>query len=70
MDESKKIILPNIEHYQRLLATEPDPKEREAIARLLAKQQAKLREREGKGAVPKAYFAIPANASDLYQCAP
>jgi hypothetical protein len=49
MDESKKIILLNIEHYQRLLAIETDPKEREAIARLLAEEQAKLRERERKG---------------------
>jgi hypothetical protein len=49
MDEIKKIILLNIEYYQRLLAAETDPKEREAIARLLAKQQAKLRERERKG---------------------
>jgi hypothetical protein len=49
MDESKKIILLNIEYYQRLLATETDPKEREAIARLLAEQQAKLREIERKG---------------------
>jgi hypothetical protein len=49
MDESKKIILLNIEYYQRLLTTETDPKEREAIARLLAEQQAKLREIERKG---------------------
>jgi hypothetical protein len=49
MNESKKIILLNIEYYQRLLATETDPKEREVIARLLAEQQAKLRERERKG---------------------
>jgi hypothetical protein len=49
MDESKKIILLNIEYYQRLLAAETDPKEREVIARLLAEQQAKLQERERKG---------------------
>jgi hypothetical protein len=48
MDESKKIILLNIEHYQQLLATEPDQKKRETIARQLAEQQAKLREIERK----------------------
>jgi hypothetical protein len=48
MDESKKIILLNIGHYQRQLATETDPKKREAIARLLANQQAKLEELERK----------------------
>ncbi len=48
MDESKNILLLNIEHYQRLLATETDPKKRETIARLLAEQLAKLREIERK----------------------
>jgi hypothetical protein len=48
MDESKKFILINIAYYQRLLATETDPKEREAIAQLLAEEQAKLREKERK----------------------
>jgi hypothetical protein len=46
MDESKHVLLLNIEHYQRLLATETDPKKRQTIARLLAEQQAKLKEIE------------------------
>lgn len=50
MDESKKkFILLNIEYFQRLLAAETDPKERELIARLLAEQHAKLREIGRKG---------------------
>jgi hypothetical protein len=44
-----KIILLNIEYLQRLLATETNSKDREAIARLLAEQQAKLRDIECKG---------------------
>jgi hypothetical protein len=49
MEESKKIILLNIEYLQELLTTETDQKNREAIARLLAEQQAKLGEIERKG---------------------
>jgi hypothetical protein len=48
MLESRKIVLANIEHYQHLLATETDQKEREIIARLLAKERAKLQEMERK----------------------
>jgi hypothetical protein len=48
MDESKKIILLNIEHYQGLLNAEAEPKKRETIARLRAEQQAKLRDIERK----------------------
>ena len=48
MDESKEIVRLNIEHYQRLLATEPDLNKREAIAKLLAEQLAQLQEIERK----------------------
>jgi hypothetical protein len=48
MDESKKITLLNIDYLQQLLGTEIDQMNRETIARLLAEQQAKLREIERK----------------------
>jgi hypothetical protein len=48
MDESKEIVRLNIEHYQRLLATEPGLNKREAIAKLLAEQLAQLQEIERK----------------------
>jgi hypothetical protein len=48
MDEGKNIVRLNIEHYKRLLATETDPGRRETIARMLAEQEAKLKEMERK----------------------
>ncbi len=48
MGEGKEIVRLNIEHYKRLLTTETDPKKRETITRLLAEQEAKLRELERK----------------------
>jgi hypothetical protein len=48
MDESKKITLLNIDYLQQLLGTEIDQKNRKTIARLLAEQQAKLREIQRK----------------------
>ena len=46
MGEGKNIVRLNIEHYRRLLATETDPKKLETITRLLAEQEAKLKELE------------------------
>ena len=40
----KRIAELNVEHYQRLLATETDPKKRDTIERLLAEEEAKLRQ--------------------------
>jgi hypothetical protein len=40
----KKVANLNIEHYKRLLASETDATKREAIARLLAEEKAKLAE--------------------------
>jgi hypothetical protein len=46
VDKPSTIAKLNIEHYRRLLATETDPKKRETITRLLAEEEAKLRELE------------------------
>ena len=46
MDEIKQIVQLNIEHYRRMLAAETDSKKRATITRLLAEQEAKLRELE------------------------
>jgi len=48
MGEGKHIVLLNIEHYKRLLASETDPDKREAVSRQLAEQETKLQEMEGK----------------------
>jgi len=39
---NKTVATFNIEHYKRLLASESDATKREAIARLLAEEEAKL----------------------------
>jgi hypothetical protein len=47
----RRIVQRNVEHFRLLLASESDPDKREIFRRLLAEQEAKLRElgkREGK----------------------
>jgi hypothetical protein len=39
----KFVVRANIEHYRKLMATETDQAKREALARLLAEEEAKLR---------------------------
>jgi len=41
---AKRITELNIEHYRDLLTTETDPKKRETIAKLLAEEEAKLKQ--------------------------
>jgi len=43
----KTVTLLNIEHYRKLLANETDDTRRQAIARLLAEEEAKLARLEG-----------------------
>jgi len=47
---AKNIARLNIEHFRRLLEAETDPKKRETITRLLAEEEAKLREIEQRKA--------------------
>lgn len=46
MDQVKFIAQLNIEHFQRLLASETDPNKIETVTRLLDEEEAKLRDIE------------------------